>query len=622
MCGFAVVLKGLDDGLPLRTVEAMAALVAHRGPDGAASVGLGGCEPLRNPDASRWSVGMAHRRLAIIDLSSAGAQPMEYAGRYWMVYNGEVFNYIELRALLTARGRAFRSQTDSEVILASYAEWGRECFARFRGMWALVLFDRERNEVVLSRDRLGIKPLYVWRNGDRVAIASEIKEFTAFPGFRARMNEEAAWEYLQTGYEDPSRSFFGDVLPVTPGTTLHVSLPALEVSRPVGYWSPEATSVSVTDPREASDRFAAKLEECVRIHIRSDVPVGSSLSGGLDSSALTLLLEALSGRRDDPVPTFTSTFPGDPVDEREHVDVVLRCGRLAPHFVTASPQRFLEELDDFVWHHDEPVGSLSVYAAFCLARTAREAGVPVILNGQGGDELLSGYWQFYFLYLRELVLRGNFLAVAKHLCGALWSGGNPALVQQIPVMFRRYRARRRATFSPFTDSAGQEQVILKRMLSVGGQERRLAEIRTMFLPRLLKWDDRNSMAFSVEGRYPFLDHELIELALSFSSEVLFNRGWTKLPLRRGLAALPREIATRKSKIGFEVPQNRWLCGPLRPVFEKWLASDRPIWDHVDRDQTRRLARETWHVRGQREEPGQTLFRCFALDRWLETFAVS
>jgi asparagine synthase (glutamine-hydrolysing) len=380
----------------------------------------------------------------------------------------------------------------------------------------------------------------------------------------------------------------------------------------------------VTDAEEAGRLFAEKLRECVHIHLRSDVPVGCALSGGLDSSSIAVLVHALQDGDEGPLHTFTSTFPGDATDEREYADTVLKEIYAEPHFVTPDPTKFLEDLDRFLWIHDEPVGGISVYAAYCIARLTRQVGIPVTLNGQGGDEILSGYWQSYYLYLHRLVRQGRFLSLASHFAGALLGTGNPVLVSQAPVMFRRYRARS----NPLTQVRLRKNLVrnaigvVNGVLALDEPTRRVHEIRTMHLPRLLKWDDRNSMAFSVEGRYPFLDHELIELSLSFASRTLYSRGWTKWPLRLGLRdVLPSKILHRRTKFGFEVPQDKWLCGPLRPKLERWLERDCPAWDYVEREGVRRLADQTWRLNGKRDEPGQALFRIFVFDRWLKLFDV-
>jgi asparagine synthase (glutamine-hydrolysing) len=620
MCGIVALFKRTDLGQPLSLARAMSDRVAHRGPNGAGLVGLKGDAVIRFAESTVWQVALAHRRLSIIDKSPAAAQPMVYRGRYWLTYNGEVYNYLELRAELERLGHAFRTQSDSEVVLAAFAEWGPQCFKHMRGMWGLVLLDAQQGTAVLCRDRLGIKPLYMWQSDGLLAVVSEIKQLVEIPGFRARRSEQAMTEYLATGYEDQRRSFFSGVDPVPPGTYLTLSTDGEVLSSPQPYWWPEQVEPSVHDAAQASEAFAAKLDECVRMHLRSDVPVGCTLSGGLDSSAIAVLVHSQGGRA-TALHTFTSMCSGDPAEEREYVAAVLDGIRAAPHFVTPSPQGLMDDLNDFVWHHDEPVGSLSMYAGYCVARIIHTANVPVTLNGEGGDEILAGYWQSYFLYLRELGRHGHVLTLAAHLAGALLPDGNPALLGQIPVMLRRYLARRKGLAS-LNGPPGVSEV-LQRALASKGQARRVHEIRMMYLPRLLKWDDRNSMAFSIEGRYPFLDHELIELCLSFAPEILYYRGWTKWPLRRGLRkVLPEKVARRRSKFGFWVPQDRWLCGPLRPILIQWLDADRPLWDWVDRATVRKLAEKTWQTCGRHDETGQALARCFLLDKWLEVFDVA
>jgi asparagine synthase (glutamine-hydrolysing) len=627
MCGIAAILKLADVACPATVLDRMRDEVAYRGPDDQGSAFFRHCRSVWTqvpPSASAWEVGLGHRRLSILDLSAAGHQPMGYRDKFWIVYNGEIYNFIELRAELERFGHVFHSASDTEVILAAYAEWGPACFARLRGMWGLVILDCTRNEAILCRDRLGIKPLYLWEGAGIVAVASEIKQFRHLPGFTARMEPVAAAEYLQTGYEDPRRSLFRDVQPVQAGTWLRIPLDTLKPSAAEGYWQPERVQALVVDAEEAAQLFADKMRECVDIHLRSDVPVGCALSGGVDSSAIAVLVDELKEGQGDPLHTFTSTFPGDAIDEREYADAVLARTHAKPYFVTPDPVAFLEELNRFVWIHDEPVGGISNYAGYCVARLTRQASVPVTLNGQGGDEIFSGYWQSYFLYLRELWNHGQLLTLAGHFAGALLGNGNPTLVRQIPVMLRRYHARREPSLQLRLPnaSAGTTIGILREILAVDGQARRIYEVRTMHLPRLLKWDDRNSMAFSVEGRYPLLDHELIELCLSFASPTLYKLGWTKYPLRLGLKQkLPPKVLYRRSKLGFETPQDHWLCGPLRPALESWLGSDRPAWQYVAREDVRRLAEQTWRLQGKQDEPGLALFRIFVFDRWLEIFGV-
>ncbi len=610
MCGIVGLFRLAGTQVPEGALRAMTDIVAHRGPDGS------GVQTLSLDPQAPWRVGLGHRRLSIIDLSDAGRQPMSYRDHLWITFNGEVYNYLELRDELEQLGHAFRSHSDTEVVLAAYDQWGTDCFRRFRGMWGLALVDLRRRVAVLSRDRLGIKPLYVARRGGLLAAVSEIKQLLELPGGALHADDAAVRRYLATGYEDSARTFFADVHPVAAGTSRTLNLDTLEFEPSEPYWFPQDVEATIGDPREAAERFRATLQDSVRLHMRSDVPVGCALSGGLDSSAVAGCVVALENGAGPKglLNTFSATFPGEAVDERPYIDQVLGHISAAPHFVTPSVESFLADFDDMTWKHDEPVGSLSQYAGYCVARLTREAGVPVTLNGQGGDEVLSGYWQCYFVHLRRLAQQFHFWQLGTQLGGSLLPGGNPELVRQVPWMLKRYRARRNAA------NNGNGGGPLQQVAQMTARDWRVYEIRELTLPRLLKWDDRNFMAFSVEGRYPFLDHTLIELCLAMRPGVLYDRGWTKEPLRRGMVGLlPDSILRRRSKIGFEPPQDRWLVGPLAPLVDSIVQGDSPAWEFTDKQAARDLARTVRQSDGKSREDHQALLRIVLLDRWLRLF---
>ena len=296
MCGVAAILKSIEVACPASVLDRMRDEVRYRGPNDQGSVFLrhfGSHWDGVTPRGSDWEIGLAHRRLSILDLTPAGHQPMFYGAELWISYNGEVYNFIEIRSELRRLGYEFRSSSDTEVILAAYDQWGPECFSRFRGMWGLVIIDCTRNEAVLSRDRLGIKPLYIWVRPNIVAVTSEIKQFIHLPTFSPRLDLMTANEYLKTGYEALSRTFFQEVKPVRPGCWVRIPLDTLRPFPEETYWHPERVQVCVTNAIEASKLFADRLRECVRIHLRSDVPVGCALSGGLDSSAIAVLAAVL-----------------------------------------------------------------------------------------------------------------------------------------------------------------------------------------------------------------------------------------------------------------------------------------------------------------------------------------
>ena len=622
MCGIAGLIKLPDVHYPSAVLHRMLDQVTHRGPDDQGSVWFtqkSNRIQASPPDQADWSIGIGSRRLAILDTSMAGHQPMSYSSNFWISFNGEIYNYKELRADLKALGHQFQSGTDTEVALAAYAQWGDRCFDRFRGMWALILLDLASKDAVVARGHLGIKPLYLWQAPGMLAIVSETKQLLCLPNFRPKLNHIVAAEYLGTGYEG-AETFFDGVVALPQGTSMHIALETLEWAKPQEHWLPERIEVAVGDSEQAAKLFAYKLEESVRLHLRSDVPVGCSLSGGLDSASLAMLVNSIEGDR-EPLNTFTCVFPGHVSDEGDYANMVINAIRATPHWVVPTAEGFIEDIDHFTWIHDEPVGGLSVYAGYCLARLTAQAGIKVSLSGQGGDEILGGYWQSYFLYLRELTRSGQVMPLLSHLAGAVMPGGNSVLVRQFPVMLRRYWARRYPLL--VASQTNERESLLREMVDSDPRSRRLREVKTFFLPRLLRWEDRNSMAFSVEGRYPYLDHELVDLCLALASSTLYHRGWSKWPLRLGLAKLlPKAVARRRQKFGLETPQEDWLRGALRSVLQTWLRQDRPVWSIVRQAQVQILADEVWNTKTPRQEASQALFRVFMFDKWLERFGVA
>ena len=617
-----MILSAQGGGIPKEILESMCTAVSHRGPDGHGTVFFDRSLSNISHPGSQWAIGMGHRRLSILDLSTLGHQPMSYRRDYWITYNGEVYNYLELRRELEGLGHSFRSSSDTEVVLASYVEWGVNCFHRFRGMWGLALLDLHRRKLIISRDRLGIKPLYWWRNGSNLAIASEIKQYTFIPEFSARLDPGMAREFLLRGYESPGRTFFADVHAFPAGTWAEIELSNLIMSNPQSFWFPERINVSINDPIDAAHEFTSKFNESVAIHMRSDVPIGCALSGGLDSSAIATTIRSHYISQNIDLHTFCMSFPGHAVDEGHYARAVAKDIGAIFHDITLDPQDFLNDLDRFVWHHDEPVGGISVYAAYRIAALTRKSNIRVSLNGQGGDEVLSGYWQNYFLHLRELGRRARFIKLFNHFAGAAFGSGNPELLRQVIVMGRRYRTLMSTTLKvKLRETDRNDRNLMQLILALQGQERRVFEIRNMSLPRLLKWEDRNSMSFSVEGRYPFLDHELIETCLAFSQHTLYHRGWAKWPLRQGLNnRLPAAILQRRDKNGFCVPSDRILFGVLADRIRVWLKEDRPIWQVVDQDSVQSLAEQAMADSGD-ETKSSILMRVFFFDRWLNIFKV-
>ncbi|HKV98952.1 MAG TPA: asparagine synthase (glutamine-hydrolyzing) [Vicinamibacterales bacterium] len=569
MCGIAGILFSASHDLELyqKRIERMTATLHHRGPDA--------CGTWIDP-----GIALGHTRLSIIDLSDAGRQPIrDDSGRYTMVYNGEVYNFEALRRELESRGCRFRSHTDSEVVLYAYREWGPQALQRFNGMWAFAIWDAQRHELFAARDRAGKKPLYYSKANDgSFLFASEIKAFLAL-GVRYDIDTQAAFDFLSQGTYGHlgSRGFLSGVsqLPAAHYFTVTDG----RVSEAQRYWDLPVVPERDRLPYDAAfrTRFRDLAEDAVRLRLRADVPVGATLSGGLDSSAIVGIAEQL--RNGDPLHIFTSQFPGSQHDETRYFDAVAeRLFQPIIHRVRPPSDSWREHLLDVLDHQEEPFGDTSILAHFHLMRAARDAGVPVILSGQGGDELLFGYPSMVNAYLGHLVASGHPLAMLREARD--WSLGSrtgkrrvltAALGHSLPLGLRdRVRSRYVASLAAATSTALQERSGYRRYTRDARRDSLddyVTQVFTRFaIPHLVHYDDRNAMAFSVEGRMPFLDHRLVELMWHAPYEAAVHRGVTKRVLRDTFAdVIPSVVIERRDKVGFHTPLARWLREDCRWV---------------------------------------------------------
>ena len=573
MCGIWVSV-GFE--APSQTLE----VISHRGPDGGKSERF---------DTKRGPLVLAHRRLSIIDLDERAGQPMSHDdGRYWLVYNGEIYNYIELRSELEKLGRSFRTQSDSEVLLAAYAQWGPACLERFNGMFAFVLLDRRKNCLFIARDRFGIKPLYVWAVPGKIAFASEIKQFLEAPGFHPRADPDAIHDFLRFGVTDHGyRSFFSGVVEFPAG---HCSI--LDLAQPLPnaatrlksrrwYRLPEGQGLSQLSLAQLAGKLRRTLEEAVRLRMRADVPVGTSLSGGLDSSIIVGLLARQE--RTSSQHCVSAVFPAFPeIDESPYIDAIQgQYPRLKIHRVQPDAEDFKAILSDIVWHQDMPFATTSILAQWSVFACARKAGLKVMLDGQGADELFGGYYLQIGAYLAGMVARlrlfsclANMRMLKRHsgygyarqLQWMAAAALPPGLAADLRALYRRtgvshwLREKSRHYALPLKNHAD---------LARGGLRGGLAGMcRSMLLstslPMLLRFADRSSMAHGVEVRLPYLDVRLVELALALDENLKINQGESKWIQRRAFEHVLREkIRRRHDKIGFASPEARWMRGPLK-----------------------------------------------------------
>lgn len=585
--------------------------LAHRGPDGAgvehfADVGLY----------------LGHRRLAILDLTEQGRQPMAYANdRYWLTFNGEIYNFLELREELIGLGHSFRSASDSEVILAAYAQWGEACQHRFNGMWAFAIWDNLRRELFLSRDRFGVKPLHYSSHGGRFIFASELKAFLALPWCEGSLDEVLLAETLHNinGTEDAEATLLPQVVHLRAGHSLRVrqdgAVEARQWWNTLDHLNPApATFVAQTD------EFRSTFFDACRLRLRSDVSVATSLSGGLDSSAVAATLATLmKGKQGERVPSewqraFVACFPGTNLDESHYARTVIEAFGLAPHYYDVNETEALRHLEEVVFAY-EGLYWVPLIGPWAIYREMRQAGVVVSLDGHGADELIGGYHFFIereletlltgqFRYgryrdlkqtLRGLVggsadrlnvgLAGDLRMMARHFLGQgrlsrlqreirsritgvgnrVFGGGKPSdSGNGNDLLLQPFEGVRRL-YAEDADPRYRDMTPLGRMLYVW--------FHHSVLPTLLRNYDRASMAHGVEVRMPFMDWRLVTQAFSLPDESKIGGGYTKRILREAMSGiLPDSIRLRTNKIGFTSPLDAWMRGSLREWVMDSIAS--------------------------------------------------
>ncbi|HEX3861630.1 MAG TPA: asparagine synthase (glutamine-hydrolyzing) [Stellaceae bacterium] len=558
-------------------------IVAHRGPDGR------GWQVF---DSHAGPVALGHRRLSIIDLSDAGAQPMSYAdGRYWIVYNGEIYNYLELRAELAAAGHFFTTQSDTEVLLAAYAQWGEAAFDRLVGMFSFVLWDRQAQTAVAVRDRFGIKPLYVAATAQGVAFASEIKQLLALPGIGRHLNVARVYDFLSSGIMDHTgETMFEEIRQLEGGTSVRLDLQhwhpgeALPINRWYRILEPGTLDL---DERNAAQQFGALLSDAVRLHLRSDVPVGTCLSGGLDSSSIVCLMaRELAADGGGHVHSISACYDEKSVDERPFMEAIVDCTDSTPHWCYPRYDDAFAEAERITWHQDEPYGSTSIFAQWSVFTEARQAGLKVMLDGQGADEQLAGYHGSFAYHYASLIKQRRFAALARAMAERQkWHGvrfadqARSLLLPVLPQGLARHLRRERQTLvqHPWLNGEAMQDHLGRSAFETARQHIGRPPIagigdlcvvltQSSNLAMLLHWEDRNSMAHSIEARVPFLDHRLVEFSIGLGDRHKIVGGDTKRVLRRAMAGiLPETVRQRRDKLGFATPEEAWFRGPLREL---------------------------------------------------------
>jgi len=567
MCGIAGILNNSrisQDDIDL--VEKMNTLQQHRGPD---DDGI----------YSDKSCVLGHRRLSIIDLSVNGHQPFHSEnGQFILTYNGEIYNYIELRSELEDLGWVFKTATDTEVLLKAYQQFGKDCLSKFNGMFAFAIYDTKKHSLFLARDRVGIKPLYYVHFDNKIIFASEIKALRIIPRLNFSTNQQSLFDYLVFNRTDVhDETFVNEIKRLPKGHWGEFHNGELKLT---SWWDAGKYIQSSND--DSLDSILSTIEQIlissVQLRMRSDVPVGSCLSGGLDSS---ILIGILSRNKwiDHDFPTFTASFPDYPFDETHYVDALNKKYPFINHRIYPNGENAYKDLKDFIYTNDEPTTGPSFYSQYELLKSVKQNGVTVLLDGQGGDESFGGYQYFHGFYLNGLLRKRKYMKFIYNFLNIIFRGQDKTAYQTLAFQLLPDSKRKQLLlkYHPYINPDFYHQHIAtsriyNEFFDAPDLNGSLVRHFRYKLEHLLRMEDRNSMAFSIEARLPYLDYRLIEYVLSISEDLKIKAGETKYlqKLAAGQFSIP-EIVTRKDKIGFGTPQD-WVTNS--PWTEKNIDSIR------------------------------------------------
>ena len=612
MCGIIGSVRYgccLDENTSLSMRDSL----AHRGPD----------------DAGLWlsrfdGVTLGSRRLAILDLSPRGHQPMQNAsGTLTVVFNGEIYNSVELRQELR-KTYQFRSQTDTEVLLAAYSLWGPDFLRFLNGMFAFALWDSEKHCLLAARDRFGEKPFYYFRRPSLFLFASEMKAILASGMVTPEPNLPSIYRFLAYRETDAGEeTFLKNIVALRPAHAL-LYFPAQDSLETWPYWDLDpASEIRYSDDHAYAEHLHDLLRQSVKIRMRSDVPLGSCLSGGIDSSSVVSLVSSHSnGHRQS---TFSARFDDPQVDEGEYIQAVAERFSTASYNIYPDPLRMVNEIDSFAWHQEHPFVGPSIYAQWCVMRLAADCGVTVLLDGQGADESLAGYLVSQGFHYRDLFSGLRWITLLKSAVTQANQGGlrslKAMLLPEPPAIFGRWAAlvcEPPALLPEFSALActppSRAEIRFKSALHNGLYQ----QLRSSMLPKLLRFADRSSMAFSREVRLPYLDHRVVEYLFAIPEEQKIRGATTKFVLRNAMqGSLPAKITNRTDKKGFETPQSAWLRGPLR-VWAECILRSKSFRERgwVDQQEALRVWRR-FLMHSSRSEA--LLFRWLSLEVWAQVF---
>ncbi|MFZ4057331.1 MAG: asparagine synthase (glutamine-hydrolyzing) [Ferruginibacter sp.] len=573
MCGFAGIVSLVPAAKIASPQELMHLLtkmsdtLIHRGPDG-----------LGYWINANTTIGLGHRRLSIIDLTDAAAQPMHYLNRYTLVYNGEIYNYPEIRDILAAKGYHFHSKSDTEIVLAAYDCWKEDCLQYFDGMFAFAIWDREEEVLFAARDRFGEKPFYFAADNESLVFASEMKALWAI-GVEKTADEKMLLNYLSLGYvqnaNDKKQTFFKNIYSLPPAHYMLLNQKEGDYHL-FSYWEIDKEKYNESSADEAAEKFFALLNDSVYKRLRSDVSIGASLSGGIDSSVIAALIS--KAKPNETLSTFSAVFNGFEKDESKYIEKVKDHLYLKNFMVSPNEQGLIDEFEKMAYYQEEPFPSSSIYAQYKVFELAAQNGIKVLLDGQGADEMLAGYHKYIHWYLQQLIGRKKFgllknerKAFADKGIEYRWGKGNylaTLFPAQVAIQLERNEYNRIVNHPDLhpdflLQMRGREWEGIHKPIITKLNDILHFNTITHGLEELLRFADRNSMAHGREVRLPYLSHELVEFVFALPANLKIHEGFTKWIMRKAVnGLLPNEITWRTDKVGYEPPQKKWMENPM------------------------------------------------------------
>lgn len=571
-------------------VQKMNLCMATRGPNSNGHVILNSSNTGNQDKKNDFNILLGHLRLAIIDTSSDSHQPMQIdEGDYAITYDGVIYNYIELKSVLKQRGHSFKTRGDTEVLLHAYKEWGYDCVNHIEGMFAFALFDRSKNVLFCARDPFGIKPLYYSQHNNNFCFASDTSAMLQFPWISNEPNIQTVYDYLWCGQTKPgTETFFKQIQKLAPAHFMVIDTKTAQPIQLECYWKPHLETTKNITFKDATDKLRHLFECSVKKHLRCDLPLGCALSGGIDSSSIACMVRHIEP--DIPINTFSYVAPESEINEYSWAKLVEKRINSNAHYISATSAEFNNDLNTLIQTQGEPFGSTSIYAQRRVFESFRANGVMVSLDGQGADELLGGYTGYSGARIASLVLKGRIDKAITYLYKALRGGINgrsmgrmiyETAYELIPhrVSSLGTQLLLRGVTAPWLNkeifanvNKGGLPDINKFSTSPYRLRRALAyALTTQGLEDLLGYADRNSMAFSIESRVPFLTRELADFTLSLPEKHLVDDdGVTKAVFREAMRGIvPDEILNRRDKIGFATPEFTWLK-ELSPMIDNLL----------------------------------------------------